>query len=124
PDLASFHYSLGNAYKKLKRYDEALSEYKLTLKYDPKHVDSMNNRGVIYLTLNLNKLAEKEFESVLNLAKDHPSALNNLAGIRFSQGHYRKALILLDRYLLIKPNDTHVQEARRAIHLILDHEVP
>ncbi len=123
PDFAPYHYSLGNTYKKLQRYDEALTEYKLTLKYDPKHLASMNNRGVIFLALNQTTLAEKEFQNVLDFDKNHLSALNNLAGIRLIQGRHREALLFMDRYLNLNPENIQVQEARRATQFILKMQV-
>ena len=120
PDFAPYYFSLANTYKILQRYDEALFSYKQALKFDPTHADSMNNRGVIFLKMNQLKLAEKEFQNALAFVNNHPSALNNLAGIRLIQSRYQEALSLLNRYLILNPNNIEVKEARQAIQLILD----
>ena len=83
----------------------------------------MNNRGVIFLALNQTTLAEKEFQNVLDFDKNHLSALNNLAGIRLIQGRHREALLFMDRYLNLNPENIQVQEARRATQFILKMQV-
>jgi tetratricopeptide (TPR) repeat protein len=51
PHRSNYHFELGNAYRSLNRKDEALTQYRLTLKSDPDHLEAHNNIGVIFWTL-------------------------------------------------------------------------
>lgn len=51
-ERALYHYNLGVAYASAKLYDEAIDEYKKTLKENPDNADAYYNLALIYDTIN------------------------------------------------------------------------
>lgn len=60
------HLSLGSAYQKLKRTVDAIFQYNEALKYAPKNINALINRGELYLrNKNYRKAAEDFREAIL-----------------------------------------------------------
>lgn len=61
-----FHLALATAYQRLKLFIDAIYQYGEAIKYDPKNVNALVNRGEIYLRLkNYRKAAEDFREAIL-----------------------------------------------------------
>ena len=48
PFKAGYHFDLGNSYKHLKLYDNALYHFRKTLEIEPNHYKALNNMGTIF----------------------------------------------------------------------------
>ena len=61
--LANMHADIGNIYKDLGRYDEAMAEYKMALKLRPDFVDIKMNLAIVYRDL-------KDYARAINILKE------------------------------------------------------
>lgn len=98
-------YSLGTAYIKIKKYEEAIETYEEILAEDPKHADSLVNMAFAYEML---KNYQKEIEcckKVLELNSKDVDALYNIAGTCMYLQNYSEAVTWLEKLVKIKPDD-------------------
>lgn len=69
----------------------ALDEVKQALVTDPTYADAYNLRGLIYMRLNDNALAEESFRRALGLRSADPNILHNYAWLLCQQQKYAEA---------------------------------
>jgi len=74
---AKVHTELGMFYLKDNRPDVALEEAKIALDADSGYAPAYNLRGLIYMALRQNELAESNFQQALRLATGDPEINNN-----------------------------------------------
>jgi len=67
PYDAYFHSALGAIYQKQKMYEQALKQYDLAIKLNPKDICSLTNRGETYLTLGKIKEAANDLKIAVSL---------------------------------------------------------
>ncbi len=73
------HYNLGNIYLNQKKYNSAINEYKLAIKYKKDYAYYYYNMGCSYLGLKNYKEAKKAFEKAIKLKNDDADFYYNLA---------------------------------------------
>lgn len=73
------HLALAGAYQKLKRSVDALFQYGETLKLAPKNINSLVNRGEIYLRNKNYRLAAEDFREAILLDKQGKNLFANRA---------------------------------------------
>ncbi|MFX1450585.1 MAG: tetratricopeptide repeat protein [Promethearchaeota archaeon] len=95
------HYKLANILRIQKLYNEAIEEYKETLRIEPRYFEASTNLGITYLKKGLFNDAIQEFKRAVELAPDYYMAHYNLAlsydknqEIFKALEHYRKAFRL------------------------------
>ena len=108
--LSKYHFELGNAYRSLKRHDESLAEYRLTLVAQPDHIQAQNNIGVLFWSLKQYDLAEEAFQKALALGADHSEIHNNLASIYMIQKRHGQAIPHLERLIALQPDNAKAKE--------------
>lgn len=59
------HLALAGAYQRLNRFKDALFQYTQTLKYFPKNINALVNRGEIYLRMKLYRKAAEDFREAI-----------------------------------------------------------
>ena len=70
-ERALYHYNLGVAYSQAKFYDEAVGEYKESLKYNPSNPDAYYNLGLLYEDVKQDSVKAVEyFQKYLELKPD------------------------------------------------------
>lgn len=87
------------------RFENALMHYDVLLKNDPHHIEYLYNSGVAQMALGHLQEAIDHFETLLSVDDYHFDTLNNLAAICLRINQHAKAIALLERALLVKPND-------------------
>ena len=97
----------GMAYRKLRDYDNAIQYYNKVLKLDPKNIVSMEEKAEIYMMMNKNKKAIKQYTAIIdNLKKDHLTSrriyLLNIASQYNEMNDLNKALETINNVLSIK----------------------
>jgi tetratricopeptide (TPR) repeat protein len=104
PDYVDTHLLLGGIYTKLKKYDNAIVEYKEVIQLDPDNLESHLFLGLIYRE-------KKEYDQAINtlnnlLTIDSYNLMGNyyLAKIYIQIKSYDKAEDLLKKVLTIKPS--------------------
>lgn len=77
----------------------ALDELKQSLNIDPSFADAYNLRGLIYMRLNDQKLAEDSFNRAISLNPREANALHNYGWLLCTQGRYNDADQLFNQAL-------------------------
>lgn len=108
PDLAA---RLAYCYIQNNQIKKGIKYYKLTLKYEPDHYDSLSNLAAVYQNLERSQDALNLLESAKNIYPNDPILLNNYAFTLVNQGctrkateYYREALELIPNHPLILYN--------------------
>lgn len=107
PDDATAHTYLGIFADRAGNLAEAERHFAAAAVNDPSSPSARNNYGAILLKLGRLPEAASQFENSLRLNKDQPSALANLAQIRFSSGtpdDLRTARQLFERAYALAPD--------------------
>jgi Flp pilus assembly protein TadD len=84
PDTAMPHLSLGTAYIKQNRVDEAVNEFMASLKLKPDYAEAHNDLGIAYLKQDRLDEAVNEYITALKLKPDYAKAHANL-GIAYGK---------------------------------------
>jgi tetratricopeptide (TPR) repeat protein len=117
-DLA--HYNLGNALKDQGKMEEALNEYRDTVRIRPSSADAHNNIGII-LEVYFKKYDEAiyYYQQALRFDPNNPGTHFNLGIALAKKGNLREAAEHFRQAIYLKPD---YEEARRALKLAQDIE--
>ena len=77
PDFDKAHYNLANIYFKEKKYNSAINEYKLAIKYKKDFAYYYYNLGCAYLEQKNYKDAKNAFEKAIKLKSNEPNFYYN-----------------------------------------------
>ena len=89
---ANIRLELALAYFQEGKTTIALDEVKLALAADPSYFDAYNLRGLIYMALNDQALAQASFNKALSLRPRDPDVLHNLGWMKCQQGMYAQGI--------------------------------
>lgn len=81
PFEAQTNFFIGNTFLNLNMPDSALPHYIISIKYDPKNTEAMNNLGYIYVRKQDYKTAAEYFRKVLMINPNNELARQNLNAI-------------------------------------------
>ena len=115
-DLATVHVTLGDDYRRLKRYDEATAAYDRAVALygepEPSHWVLYYTRGITHERMDRWDLAESDFRMALKLQPDQPQVLNYL-GYSFveQQTNLDEALDMIERAVAARPNDGYITDS-------------
>jgi len=101
PDLAA---RLAYCYVQNNQIKKGIKYYKLTLKYEPDHYDSLNNLAAVYQNLGRSQDALNLLERAKNIYPKDSILLNNYAFTLVHQGRTRKAAEYYREALELTPN--------------------
>ncbi|MFZ3131048.1 MAG: tetratricopeptide repeat protein [Desulfosporosinus sp.] len=101
PDLAA---RLAYCYIQNNQIKKGIKYYKLTLKYEPDHYDSLSNLAAVYQNLGRSQDALNLLERAKKIYPNDPILLNNNAFILVHQGYTRKATEYYREALELIPN--------------------
>jgi len=102
PDLAA---RLAYCYIQNNQIKKGIKYYKLTLKYEPEHYDSLSNLAAVYQNLGRSQDALNLLERAKGLFPKDPILLNNYAFTLVHQGRTRKAAEYYREALELTPNN-------------------
>ncbi|MBI5682735.1 MAG: tetratricopeptide repeat protein [Deltaproteobacteria bacterium] len=104
------HQTRGNAFEDEGKFNDAITEYKESLKYSPDDVNTLFNLGVVYLKANKANEAVTAFERIVKLAPKDTEAYN-LLGIAYKgSGNEIGAKKAWEKSLAIDPNQAQVKK--------------
>ncbi len=95
--------NLGNVYRELGRYEEALDCYRRALVADPRHALALNNQGVALQALSRFDAAQDSYAAALAVKPDYAEPHYNLGNLLKAQGRYAQALAAYGEALRIDP---------------------
>lgn len=104
-ELADLYYQKAFDIHRQGDLEAAIQTYSLALNYNPDHLKSLYNRGVVYLKNHQYAQAEADFSKIIRLTPNDYESLEHLANTKFYQKSYAAAVRIYDRLLLLKPND-------------------
>jgi tetratricopeptide (TPR) repeat protein len=111
-DKPEVHNLFGRAYRETKHLDEAIEEFKKTIKLDPKYPRAHYNLGLSYLlkdgALKL-KEAAAEFKTELAMYPEEFLAIYNLGLVCVVERQYEEAVILLEKAARLRPQNPDVR---------------
>src|SRR5262245_59983567 len=90
PEKSSFLFSLydrGRAHSKLRRFEQAISDFSSVIQIDPTFTYALRERALAQLELGRTKLAELDLEAFLQREANDPEAQEALARIRSNTSH-------------------------------------
>jgi protein O-mannosyl-transferase len=105
PHKSHYHFELGNVYRDLKYFDEALHEFFFTLTIQPNHPQAQNNIGVIFWNLKAYDKAEVAFKKALGMQQNLPEIHYNLANLYLRKHQYANAIPHLQQVLNLQPEN-------------------
>ena len=87
-----------------KKLDQAEELYKKILKYNPNHLDALNNLASIYNYKKKHEQAKDLLEFVLKIQPNNTDALNNYGNALKGLGFFNEALVFYEKSILLKPD--------------------
>ena len=115
-------YDRARQFQKNGRLEDAGRLYEETLKRDPRHVDALNNLGVILMHERDYRRARSSFESAIRLDPENVDPYYNLACLCTIKGETRKGLIHLKKAISLDPSAR--EWARRDVDLLRLRNLP
>jgi type IV pilus assembly protein PilF len=83
---AKVHVDLGMAYLQLNRYDVALDEARIALRYDGRYAPAFHLMGLVHMFIDDVAAARAHFEQALSLAPNDPEFNNSYGWFQCTQG--------------------------------------
>lgn len=123
PDYQA-HYNRGTTLANMKRYDDAITDYRKALAANPDHVESRINMASTMSNFGRPKDAIPHFIDALDVDPDNHTALYSLAVTLARTERYEEALIHIDRAVELYPHDMDAKYLKGSIlaHLGRDEE--
>lgn len=116
PELADAHFNLALLYKKIKRYDDAISSYESAISHGINNVqEAYSNLGVLYAELRQKDKALQMYNRALEIDPGYIPALFNLAGLHEESGERQKATELFNQIQSLNPD--HWESLSRLVHM-------
>lgn len=100
-NLAGVYNNLGNTYKGLGEFEQALKSYTEATQLRPDYPDAFNNKGLVYFELCRFEEALTSFGEALRVNPTFFQALNNKGNVQRALGHYEDALSSFDQAIAI-----------------------
>lgn len=96
-------YERAERFRQQGRLKDAKRFYEETLKLDPRHVDALNNLGVVYLQDKDYSAAQRQFEAIIRIEPDDADPYYNLACLHAVKGEQRQGLAYLKKAISLNP---------------------
>jgi tetratricopeptide (TPR) repeat protein len=95
----------GWALDELKRYEEAIGNYKKVLELDYENPAAINNLGLSFYKLNERKKAIKEFKKLIKIAPEYSQGYNNLGYMLLEEEKYEEGITYIRKAIRLNPDD-------------------
>jgi len=102
PNNSSALINIGNAYKNLRKYNEAIISYNKAIKFDVNSSDSYSNRGIAQLNLNRVDDAILSFDKAIEINPKHFFAYNNKGIAQLNLNRIDDSILSFDKAIEIK----------------------
>lgn len=105
PEFDKAHYNLANIYLKENKYNKAISEYKLAIKYKKDFPYYYYNLGCAYIGIKDYKEAKNNFQKAIKLNNKEADFYYNLAFAEKNLNHEKEAKTALEMYNKLKGSE-------------------
>lgn len=108
-DHHAVYNNLANVYKEIKKYDDAILNYKKAIRLNINYAEAYNNLGITFKEIKNEKEAEKNYQKAIELNPNYAEAYNNI-GIFYGKllCNYEKAILNLNKAIKL---NSHYAEA-------------
>ncbi len=113
PQNAMAHHMYGRMLALQTRYEEALKEYKLSLKLKPNSPSVLNDVGVALAISGCQPLGARFLHQASVVGQNYPGALNNLGVVLASLDAFKQAREAFARSLEIQPRNAKIKELKQ-----------
>jgi len=96
-------YERAERFRKQGRLKDAKRLYEEALKLDSRHVDALNNLGVVYLHDKDYSAAQRKFEAITRIEPGDADPYYNLACLHAVKGEQRQSLAYLKKAISLNP---------------------
>jgi tetratricopeptide (TPR) repeat protein len=96
-------YERAERFRKQGRLEDAKRFYEEVLKLDSRHVDALNNLGVVYLQDKDYSAAQRKFEEITRIKPDDADPYYNLACLHAVKEEQRQSLAYLKKAISLNP---------------------
>ncbi|MGP0628878.1 tetratricopeptide repeat protein [Nitrospina sp. 32_T5] len=117
-----YYYLLGRAYHQAGRLDDALKQFRLTVKKDPGNALAYNRMGEVYWDTKSYFFADVAFQQAYVADNASVPILNNLISSSMLMKHYEEAIEYCDRLLEIDPDNPNARQWKIAAQRLLKTE--
>ncbi|MCL2154526.1 MAG: hypothetical protein FWH53_02555 [Leptospirales bacterium] len=95
PEYWKIYIQLGYVYGRLNKENEAINQFRIGLKKNPREINTYILIGDIYYERNQLRIAKRYYEAAIQVQHLFPNGLLGLAKIHFKNEEYIKAIVLL-----------------------------
>ena len=121
---ADMHYSFARQYHRNKQYDDAITQYRKSLKYDPHNIRAHYYLGSIYYSNKADTAsATAEYLRTVALDSTYVNAYRMLSRIYYAKADYDSTIVIFERLAALEPETPEFRH--RLVHLYVykgDHE--
>ena len=104
PENLFAHSNLGNAFKDLKRYEDAIASYNKAIEIDINYAEIHNNKGNALKSLERYDEAIESYDKAIKIKSDYAFAYNNKGNALKNLERYDEAIESYDKAIKINPN--------------------
>ena len=104
PDSARANATLGTAYERIGRLDEARALLERAVQLNPAYPEALNNLGDVWVKLTKPEPAIRCFQDSLRLKPGQATVMNNLGNALLLAGHIPEAIVQLEGAVRLKPD--------------------
>jgi tetratricopeptide (TPR) repeat protein/peroxiredoxin len=111
PDDPEIHYSLGMLFAQQNAFDRAAEYLEQAIALRPDYPEALNNLGVVYVRRQDYEKAEDKFLTGIKVAPTFDQSYLNLARLYAMQNDRQKARDVLEKLLLLQPDNANARQA-------------
>jgi len=111
PQFVEAHSSLGNAFKALDRFEDAVASYQTALSLNPNYAKGHYNLGTVFQHFGQTDQAVACFQKALSLDPNFFEAHNNLGAAQHGLGNLEQAAIRYQKALTLDPESAETHNA-------------
>ncbi|MEW5822002.1 MAG: tetratricopeptide repeat protein [Cyanobacteriota bacterium] len=102
----ALYISLGDAYRKLNRYEDAVNEYRMAIWLNPSSISAYKNLCSVFEEMGDYESAIKTYKKLLSFRPNDAVLYSNLANILYMKGNVPDAISAYQTALVLNPNKT------------------
>jgi spermidine synthase len=117
-DKAAEYKFLGELYLKSGKLDESVENYSKSIQFNQDDAETHYNLGIVYAQKALIDQAKESFRKATELSPKYATITPKIIGLALSnQGRFQEAVISLEQYLKMEPDDFRVHDNLGTIYL-------
>jgi len=105
-----------------KIYDQAIADFSLAIKLDPRNVMNYRERGIVYALMRNYDAALVDFDKVIQINPNDAAGLSTRSIVHFEKRNYDKALADCGRVIQLKSQDAIAYNRRGLVYSKIGHD--